>query len=842
MLADLSPIAALGLGILVGAIALLPIVWLLRRRAAEAEEDRERTEAVAIKAREILSAAPDGLFLWDRVAGGITCSRRLASLLSLSEGTNARFEDIKERFSDGASAKLDAAAAALHEDGTAFELVLAVKGTSGPQLIQAVGARAQDRKGAILADMIWMRDISTAARLLLDLTGDGDLPEARHLHLRALLDALPFPVWLRDTELKVSFTNQTALSKRVAGPDLQQAKQALGDGLPITRVQELVDAGDVKTYTVTECPLGADSLDSLIGYAFDAPEEDDVAPLPEAAPGAAPGASPEGAPNAAPQPELQAEGPAPHSAEFALAAALRANEQKVSENLPVPATEVLPAEIPTQGGASKAAEIVLAELTTAVAIFGADTRMTFCNRAYRELWRLDQSWLDERPDYGDILEFLRAERRLPEVPDFRAYKMEQLQQFDEGGEPTGDLMHLPDGRTLRAVSYPVDAGGLAFGYDDVTDQLDLERSINSLDAVQKATLDNLHEAIAVFGSDGRLKFSNPAFVALWNLSAETAAAGTHLVDFVEATRPLAVSADGWDDQKRRMLASMMSREISRGRLHRSDERVVEYANVPLPDGAVLISYLDVTDDAKLERALTERAEALKEANRLKSDFIAHLSQELRMPLTSITGFAEMLAGEYFGELRPRQKEYAQAVVDTSRNLMEVVSNTLELAAIEAEQVELELSSVDVHGMLAEVLKLGEERARRKQLAITFNVAPDMGQITADERRLKQAVFNLLSNAITFTPARGKIALAGERNGNWIEVTVSDTGPGIRLQDEERLFQAFEQTPAPDGEHTGPGLGLALVRSFIELHGGHVSISSKPGHGTSVTCKLPADNP
>jgi PAS domain-containing protein len=545
---DIAPISAFSAGLLVGAGLLLVVAWLFRRRAGEAEHERARIEAVAVKAREILAGSPDGLFIWDRGSGAITCSRKLASLLSLADGTNAQFDDVIERFDTDSAKRLKASVTFLHEEGRRFEIILTIADSGGRRMIQAVGARASAKDGTVLADMVWMRDISAAAKLLIDLTGEADLPEARDLHLRGLLDALPFPIWLRDQDLHVVFTNQAALNQRVAGPDDEQAATARDEARPVTRIQELENAGEARSFDVTECPLvgdgGSDSDDDgaaettggLIGYAF-----------------------PHGA----------GENPAPPPA---------------AEPVPLPPW-------------AQMTEAVLKGLGTGIAIYDRGTKLAFFNEAFRDMWRLDADWLDEGRDFSEILEHLRAERRLPEVPDFRAYKMEQLGLFEEAGDPMGDLMHLPDGRTLRAVAYPMPSGGLAFGYDDVTDQLDLESSNNARDAVYRASLEHLSEAVAVFGSDGRLKFWNPAFQRLWDLGPEVLNGDTHVSDFVEATRPLAAPGGDWDAKKAQIISAMTRREVTRDTIERADGRTLEFVTTPLPDGGVLIAYAQASAEA-----------------------------------------------------------------------------------------------------------------------------------------------------------------------------------------------------------------------------------------------------
>ncbi len=497
---------------------------------------------------------------------------------------------------------------------------------------------------------------------------------------------------------------------------------------------------------------------------------------------------------------------------------------------------------PDQARGAVAPAQVLENLSTGVAVFDGDTRLAFFNPAFADLWALASDWLATRPPYGEILERLRAQRRLPEYADFKAFKEQQLAQFNGLNAPVETLMHRPDGATVRALVATRFGGGLVVTHEDLSERLALERSFRELTAVQRETIDNLHEGIAVFGSDGRLKLSNPTFRTLWNLDAAAEADGFHITDFVERMRPLlAPDAADWTEYARRITARLIGRERSAGRLIRSDGTVIDYANVPLPDGALLISYLDVTDGVRVEMALRQRAEALQEADRLKSEFIANVSFEVRTPLTTIIGFSELLADEQFGAFNPRQMEYANGIHDSATTLMAVISDILDLAMIEAGMMRLELDAVDIHAMLVGVLGLVRERARHKSLKLEFDCPTEVGWIIADAKRLKQAIFNLVSNAVTFTPPRGAIRLSAVREEPDVVIRVADSGPGIAAADLARVFQPFAQATAGTTS-PGAGLGLSLVKQFVELHGGRVRLDSAPKRGLSVSLFLPALGP
>ena len=224
-------------------------------------------------------------------------------------------------------------------------------------------------------------------------------------------------------------------------------------------------------------------------------------------------------------------------------------------------------------------------------------------------------------------------------------------------------------------------------------------------------------------------------------------------------------------------------------------------------------------------------------DRLKSEFIANISYELRTPLNAIIGFAEILTNQFFGKLNTRQMEYSQAIVESSQHLTALINDILDLASIEAGYLEIDRVPVDLQDLLASVYKLGRERAHNRELELTLDCPSDIGQINADPRRLKQALFNLLSNALKFTPEGGRITIAARRSEDAVVLSIEDTGIGIAEDDMERVFNRFERG---DGQsrNAGAGLGLSLVRSLVELHGGQVELHSVPSGGTKVDCHLP----
>jgi signal transduction histidine kinase len=267
---------------------------------------------------------------------------------------------------------------------------------------------------------------------------------------------------------------------------------------------------------------------------------------------------------------------------------------------------------------------------------------------------------------------------------------------------------------------------------------------------------------------------------------------------------------------------------------------VDFVALPLPDGGALFRFADISDSVRVQRALIERNEALETADRLKTEFLANISYELRTPLTTIIGFAEILDKRFFGPLNERQVEYAGGIVSASGTLLTLIDDILDLANIEAGFLQLDPGTVDVALLFRDLATLMVERARSGGVSLTFDGAGEVGSLVADQRRLKKALFNLISNAIKFTPANGRITVTAQRLGGMIEFAVADTGIGIAAADQARIFDKFVRVGT--GRQSGVGLGLALVRSLIGLHGGTVVLTSETGKGTTVVCRVPAGGP
>jgi signal transduction histidine kinase len=243
-------------------------------------------------------------------------------------------------------------------------------------------------------------------------------------------------------------------------------------------------------------------------------------------------------------------------------------------------------------------------------------------------------------------------------------------------------------------------------------------------------------------------------------------------------------------------------------------------------------------NARLFREIEEKSRQLEVASQHKSEFLANMSHELRTPLNAIIGFSEVLGERMFGELNEKQEEYLKDIHASGQHLLSLINDILDLSKIEAGRMELELSDFDLPTAIDNALTLVRERAGRRGIALHQAADDGLGQIRGDERKIKQVLLNLLSNAIKFTPDGGRIDLRARAVDGAVEVSVSDTGVGIAPEDQEAIFEEFRQVGTADKKVEGTGLGLALSRKFVELHGGRIWVESQIGTGSTFTFTIP----
>ncbi|MBT4964621.1 MAG: PAS domain-containing protein [Alphaproteobacteria bacterium] len=527
-----------------GALGIAAILWLRGRRWRVAIADERATiDDLMGAAEDLLATAQDGYLIWPRGGDRAAASEKLGRMFRLDPVTIAGIDILEPAFRAEHFVQFRRAVGGLRSDGVAFDLEL--QSTHGSASIRTRGILAVSG-----AAVVWFHELAelealaaTSSERLSAVLQDAEL-------MRMLLDQAPFPVWRRGAGLEVTWANKTyctAVEADFAHVVEQGLELVPGISNDSARglAREARESGNTQVERRRFVVGGARRTYELIetplqnggaaGYAHDVTERDDAA-------------------------------------------------------------GELARYIDSQND-------VFDQLLSGIAIFGADKQLVFCNAAYARIWQLDEDWLTSGPSHGDILERLRDSRQLPEQANFPAYKAAIMSLYTSVIDRQEEQVHLPDGRTLREVTSPHPLGGLLFIFEDVSDRLELERARNTVVAVQQATLDHLFEGVAVFGSDGRLKLFNSGYAKVWNLDAKLLAREPHISEIIELTRPLfqtdITDEEGWLQLKEVIIRGTLGRDTGEHIIRRPDGVVLRHATVPLPDGAMLHSYLDITDTAQL---------------------------------------------------------------------------------------------------------------------------------------------------------------------------------------------------------------------------------------------------
>ncbi|QPQ56230.1 PAS-domain containing protein [Allosphingosinicella flava] len=674
--------------------------------------------------------------------------------------------------------------AAIRASGATFTHMLRPRGTSRVFIVQGGPAPAPYAPGTLL---LWFIDITESERKMEVLHGQNQRLSSTLDALSALIEAAPFPMWYRGPDLRLAMVN----GAYVAAVEAPDALTAVQSGL------ELVDESDGKS------------------------------PLSQAA-------------------AVREKGEAVARTVPATVAGQRRMMRVVE--LPLGETGVAGYAIDVEEREQARADLarfmraqrdMLDRLSAGVVQFSRDRSLTFYNRPFARLFALPLDWLADRPEFDRLLDRMRENRQLPEVRDYPQWKEEHRAWFTSGMAAEEEDWLLPGGTHLRVVAQPLPDGGLLLIFEDRTEQLQLASARDTLLRVRTATFDNLFEAVGVFASDGRLQLWNNRFRQVWQLEEEELAAHPR-IDALSTRLAKKLKNRSQGALIREMVRSAtVERKQRTGQVQLTGGRDFEFAAVPLPDGNALFTMIDVTDSRMMEAALRERNEALVEADKLKTAFVSNMSYELRTPLTSIAGFTEMLANGYAGALPSAANDYVRAILDSVSRLSSLIDNVLDLTQSDSGSLLLAEDHVDLAAMCAASAEGVREAAERKAIMLDIGIDPSVGIVAGDQRRLRQSLDNILTNAVGYTDLGGKVSLRAVGDARGASITVTDNGRGIAAADRERVFDRFHRTAAAMGEgESALGLGLPLAKQFVEAHGGRIELQSELGAGTTVTILLP----
>lgn len=482
---------------------------------------------------------------------------------------------------------------------------------------------------------------------------------------------------------------------------------------------------------------------------------------------------------------------------------------------------------------------ILDELSVGVAQFDASEQLTFANRPFRRLFALSNDTVEARTSFERFLADARDRGRTPEVRDFPEWRSERVQWFSLN-KMQEEAWPLPGGTHLRVVVQPLPDGGLVMLAEDRTEQLALSAVRDTLLRTRTATLDSLFEALAIFAPDGSVQLWNRSFAGTWGLSSEFLDTHPGAEDLLEAIGQNLVLPEEAAQIGAVVRSATLDRREKGGRVELADGRTLRFAGVPLPDGNGLLTVLDITDSQKAEKALRERAIALEEADAVKARFLANMSYEFRTPLTTISGYAELLKSGVAGENSEAAGEYVDAILIAVERLTEQVENVLDLSQSEAGLLPIAKERIDLLEFLTKLVREREEAIIAGGLSL--DLKGRRGRVVEiDPRQLARALGNLLDNAIAGTPEGGRIVIEIRRPADELrwkaEICIADTGRGMSA--EELSLARGGVAGTKDGKpQRRNGLGIPLARQLIEAHDGELDLASRKGAGTTAIIHLP----
>ena len=470
------------------------------------------------------------------------CSRRLAVIMNLPNGTKSSFEDILKNFYKDDVKKIQKYVGMLKDEGVSFDDEFMLK--TANKYLRLVGTRINGIDGNIYCDMIWFRDVSFEVNKISSLENDKDNTYFQLAQLQDMLDNLPFPVWLRNDKLKIINCNK----KFVELCGGQSKENILNEGIEITGINGESISKDLAkmAHAINRGKKNTVSLikngERLVMEAFETPfhAEESLDKI------------------------------------FTAGTLIDVSElDELKRNLKVHQNAQLE---------------ILGTLGTAFAVFNQHLKLAFHNQAFARLWQLDDDWFEQEPSYAMFLDTIREKRLLPEVPDYVMFKNDEQKKFTQIIEPQKDMLHLPNGKTLRRLRAAYPTGGLIFAYEDITDRLATTSAYNALLSVQKEMLENLFDAVLIFGSNGRLNFYNDAYLKLWNAPKTFLAQEPNLEEILDSQRHFFSAKEDWENLKKEMTAHLLSMTTKTFILNRKDGIDVEVASSNLSDGSLMITY------------------------------------------------------------------------------------------------------------------------------------------------------------------------------------------------------------------------------------------------------------
>ena len=473
-------------------------------------------------------------------------------------------------------------------------------------------------------------------------------------------------------------------------------------------------------------------------------------------------------------------------------------------------------------------------------LFDKDDRLVLCNSRYRELHAAIADVLVPGASFAEIC---RASAHAETPPQAKGREEEWVHdRIARHNAPDFAPEELRIGeRWFQISERRTHDGGSVVVQTEITAVKRREQELAEKTALLRATLDHMEQGLLVLDADLRIKMWNDRWIELVAIPRELVGLGRPFEPIVRACAARGDYGPGEvETLVTRRLEQLSRKEARLTHIHYTAANIIEVRRVPMPEGGALFTFADITEEKHVEADLRRAKDEAELASRSKTEFLANMSHELRTPLNAIIGFSDILMGQIFGALGDsRYGDYARDIRDSGLHLLNLINDVLDVSKVEFGKVELIEETVDVAGIVEACVRLMRDRAETAGLGLVQELPLGLPRLQADSRRLKQILLNLLSNAVKFTPSGGRVAIRAACAADGFRLVVEDTGIGIAKQDLEKAMRPFGQIDSRLArKYEGTGLGLPLVRSMAELHGGKLEIDSTPGHGTTATIWLP----
>ena len=462
---------------------------------------------------------------------------------------------------------------------------------------------------------------------------------------------------------------------------------------------------------------------------------------------------------------------------------------------------------------------ILDALSIPIALFDDNKRLNFYNFAYQQLFDFEKRFLDLSPTLSDLLDDLRARRKMQEYADFRAHKKERETLFNNLLSPIEEVSYLPDGKALRICITPYPLGGVLFIFENITNQLDLERDVNTLLAVQKTTLDHLDEGILVIGNNGKLQLMNPAISKIWGVDLKEGKEGVLFRDWLLLVKKNFADVKQYNCWEGDLSNKFSQRVPFADRLYLEKGKVIEWFYVPLPDGSHMIGFKDVSDKWLHEQNLKARNLNLELTQKLKSDYVQEMGLELSPPIDDILGFSNTLRQELFGELNEKQLDYCEMIHDHANKLKTLLNDVLESIQLDHDHIMINFKKVAFDSFFENLEAVMLKKCNDAGVELSIHKKLLRKSIDADENRLSKAILGLISHFIRNTSRGEEISL---------EATI-----------EKKDLKIVMMSPNQEGRQAvnSLNLGKSMAKLIIERHNGNLEEEIKDNN-KRIICKIP----